>query len=46
MNMLFRGSTVGDRGSLFHVKNKFAFKTVKKKISDCIISVVDFFLIL
>lgn len=43
MNMLFRGSTVGDRGSLFHVKNKFAFRTVKKKISDCINSVVDFF---
>lgn len=43
MTMLFRGSTVGDRGSLFHVKNKFAFKTVKKKISDCINSVVDFF---
>lgn len=43
MNMLFRGSTVGDRGSLFHVKNKFAYQTVKKKISDCINSVVDFF---
>lgn len=42
MNMLFRGSTVGDRGSLFHVKNKFAFQTVKKKISDCINSVVEF----
>lgn len=41
--MLFRGSTVGDRGSLFHVKNKFAFRTVKKKIYDCINSVVDFF---
>lgn len=43
MNMLFRGSTVGDRGSLFHVKNKFAFRTVKKKISDCINSDADFF---
>lgn len=43
MNMLFSGSTVGDKGSLFHIKNRFGFRTVKKKISDCVNSVVDFF---
>lgn len=43
MNMFFRDSTVGDRGSLFHVKNKFAFRTGRKKISECINSVVYFF---
>ena len=26
-----------------HIKNKFGFRTVKKKISDCVKSVVDFF---
>lgn len=31
MNMLFSGSTVGDKGSLFHIKNRFGFRTVKKK---------------
>lgn len=43
MNMLFSGSTVGDKGSLFHIKNRFGFRTVKKKISDRVNSVVDFF---
>lgn len=43
MNMLFSGSTVGDKGFLFHIKNRFGFRTVKKKISDCVNSVVDFF---
>ncbi|XP_056021859.1 uncharacterized protein LOC130054866 [Ostrea edulis] len=43
MNMLFSGSTVGDKGSLCHIKNKFTFRSVKKKISDCVNSVVDFF---
>lgn len=43
MNMLFSGSTVGDKGSLFHIKNRFGFRTVKNKISDCVTSVVDFF---
>nr|XP_022336247.1 uncharacterized protein LOC111132716 [Crassostrea virginica] len=32
MNRLFSGSTVGDKGSLFHIKNKFGFRPVKKKI--------------
>lgn len=43
MNMLFSGSTVGDKGSLFHIKNRFGFRTVKKNISDCVNSAVDFF---
>lgn len=43
MNLLFDGRSVGDKGSLCHVKNKFGFRTVKKKISDCVNSVVDFF---
>jgi hypothetical protein len=43
MNSLFSGSTVEDKGSLFHIKNKFGFRTVKKKTSDCINSAVDFF---
>ena len=43
MNMLFSGSTVGYKGSLYHIKNKFGFRSVKKKISDCVNSVVDFF---
>ena len=43
MNRLFSGSTVGDKGSLFHIKNKFGFRPVKKKISDCVNSVVDLF---
>jgi hypothetical protein len=43
IDMLFKGCTVGDKGSLFHIKNKFGFRTVKKKISDCVNSVVDFF---
>lgn len=43
MNMLFRGSIVGDWGFLFYVKNKFVFRIVKKKIFDCINFVVDFF---
>ena len=41
--MLFDGRTVGDKGFLCHIKNKFGFRTVKKKISDCVNSVVDFF---
>ena len=43
MNMLFDGRTVGDKGFLCHIKNKFGFRTVKKKISDCVNSVVDLF---
>lgn len=43
MNLLFDGRSVGDKGSLCHIKNKFGFRTVKKKISDCVNSVVDFF---
>lgn len=43
MNSLFSGNTVGDKGSLFHIKNKFGFRSVKKKTSDCINSCVDFF---
>ena len=35
MNRLFSESTVGDKGSLFHIKNKFGFRPVKKKIRLC-----------
>ena len=31
MNMLFDGMTVGDKGSMCHIKNKFGFRTVRKK---------------
>lgn len=42
MNLLFDGRSVGDKGSLCHIKNKFGFRTVKKKYQT-VNSVVDFF---
>jgi hypothetical protein len=30
MNMLFSGSTVGEKGFLYHIKSKFTFCSVKK----------------
>ncbi|CAC5425797.1 unnamed protein product [Mytilus coruscus] len=36
------GNSAGSRGSLFQIRNRFKFKNVKKKISDCINDTQDF----
>ena len=42
MNKFFDGKSAGSRGSLFQIRNRFKFKNVKKKTSDCINDTQDF----
>ncbi|XP_052059697.1 uncharacterized protein LOC127700321 [Mytilus californianus] len=42
MNKFFDGKSAGSRGSLFQIRNRFKFKTVKKETSDCINDTQDF----
>ncbi|CAG2244501.1 unnamed protein product [Mytilus edulis] len=42
MNKFFDGKSAGSRGSLFQIRNRFKYKNVKKKTSDCINDTQDF----
>ena len=42
MNTLFDGRTGSEPGPLFHIKNKFGHRQLKKQVMECVNHVDDF----